>query len=163
MCSASKKGIGIFEYEELYPQQIAKLRNGYQLRRAEVSHDYSIDLPPICSILHMPHEVVLTIMKFASVEAVVALSSTCRQLQIWSNDNTLWRELLTREYKIDDTCQSVIKCQDVKQELAKRWNAQVNMFYGTYRLIFCRRQYNDYSLIRRLFYLPRYSRGGIQS
>ncbi len=85
------------------------------------------DLQPADSFLHLPQEVVLTVMKFASVETVVALSSTCRQLKIWGDDDVLWRELLTREY---DTCQSV-KCQNVKQELAKKWNAQVNMRHGT--------------------------------
>uniref|UniRef100_UPI00358DFC73 F-box only protein 7 n=1 Tax=Myxine glutinosa TaxID=7769 RepID=UPI00358DFC73 len=60
-----------------------------------------LELPPVTGLLALPCELLLTILAQLSAHSLLAMSATCRHLNLLSNDQGLWRHLFMRDFSYD--------------------------------------------------------------
>uniref|UniRef100_A0A8C4QN37 F-box protein 7 n=1 Tax=Eptatretus burgeri TaxID=7764 RepID=A0A8C4QN37_EPTBU len=60
-----------------------------------------LELPPVTGLLALPCELLLTILAQLSAHSLLAMSVTCRHLNLLSNDEGLWRHLFVRDFSYD--------------------------------------------------------------
>ncbi|KAJ7376533.1 F-box only protein 7 [Desmophyllum pertusum] len=58
----------------------------------------ALGLPQLCGLMAVPAEVKLMILGSLSVQCILNVSCTCRELRSLSSDSTLWQHLVFRDF-----------------------------------------------------------------